>query len=117
MRARKEINLEEYNIQREKYSSKLNFLKNKKNNYLSVVKEDNFKDSMDNFYKEISDVIFSDDESIFRIFGSIIDTIYVEKIEEYDNMHKVMLYFKLSVLSHKNSDLNLNKFLLLFTNS
>ena len=117
MRARKEINLEEYNIQREKYSSKLNFLKNKKNNYLSVVKEDNFKDSMDNFYKEISDVIFSDDESIFRIFGSIIDTIYVEKIEECDNMHKVMLYFKLSVLSHKNSDLNLNKFLLLFTNS
>ena len=54
---------------------------------------------------------------VFRIFGSIIDTIYVERLEEDDNTHKVILHFKLNILSHNDSDLNLNDFLLLFSNN
>ena len=54
---------------------------------------------------------------VFRIFGSIIDTIYVKRLGEDDNIHKVMLHFKLNILSHNDSGLNLNDFLLLFSNS
>lgn len=117
MRARKEIDSEEYNIGREKYNSDLNILEKKKNDYLSISKEDDYKDSIDNFYKKIKSVILEDDESVFRIFGSIIDTIYVERLQEENNIHKVMLHFKLNILSHNDSDLNLNDFLLLFNNS
>lgn len=117
MRARKEIDSEEYNIGREKYNSDLNILEKKKNDYLCKTSEDNYKDSIDNFYKKIKSVILEDDESVFRIFGSIIDTIYVERLEEKDNIHKAMLHFKLNILSHNDSDLNLNDFLLLFSNN
>jgi hypothetical protein len=117
MRARKEIEREEYNIQREKYNSDLNILGNKNEEYLVKSKEDNYKDSIDNFYKKIKDNLLEDDESVFRIFGSIIDTIYVEKFEKDDNIHKVVLHFKLNILSHNDSDLNLNNFLLLFGNN
>ena len=116
MRARKEIDSEEYNIQRKKYNSDLNILEKRKIDYLSITKEDNYKDSIDNFYKKIKSVILNDDESVFRIFGSIIDTIYVEKLEEEENIHKVMLHFKLNILGY-NSSLNLNDFLLLFSNN
>ena len=68
-------------------------------------------------YKKIKSVILYDDESVFRIFGSIIDTIYVKRLGEDDNIHKVMLHFKLNILSHNDSGLNLNDFLLLFSNS
>ena len=117
MRARKEIDSDEYNIVREKYNSDLDILEKKKNDYLSMTKDDNYKDSIDNFYKKIKSVILYDDESLFRIFGSIIDTIYVERLEEEDNTHKVILHFKLNILSHNDSDLNLKDFLLLFSNS
>ena len=116
MRARKEIDSDEYNIEREKYNSDLDILEKKKNDYFLVSKEDNYKDSIDNFYKKIKSVILEDDESVFRIFGSIIDTIYVERLTEEDNIHKVMLHFKLNILGY-NSSLNLNDFLLLFTNN
>ncbi len=117
MRARKEIDSEEYNIQREKYNSDLNILEKKKTNYLCKLSENNYKDSVDNFYKKIESVILDDDESVFRIFGSIINNIYVEGINSVDNIHKVMLHFKLNILSHNDSDLNLNDFLLLFSNN
>ena len=116
MRARKEINLEEYNTGREKFNFDLDILENKKNNYLLVSKEDNYKDSIDNFHKKIKTVILEDDESVFRIFGSIIDIIYVERIEE-DSNHKVLLHFKFNILSHNDNDLNLKDFLLLFSNN
>ena len=116
MRARKEIDSEEYNIGREKYNFDLDILEKKKNDYFLVSKEDNYKDSIDNFYKKIKSIILGDDEGVFRIFGSIIDTIYVERLEEEDNVHKVMLHFKLNILG-AGSSLNLNSFLLLFSNS
>ena len=116
MRARREIDSEEYNVQKEKYNSNLYILEKQKINYLSINKEDTYNDSIDNFYKKLKDVILNDDESVFRIFVSIIDTIYVEKLEEENSAHKVMLHFKFNILSY-NSSLNLNDFLLLFSNN
>lgn len=116
MRARKEIDSEEYNFGREKYNYDLDILEKKKNIYLLILNEDNYKDSIDKFYIKIKRIIMND-ESIFRIFGSIIDTIFVKRLDEEDKIYKVMLYFKLNILSHNDSDLNLNDFLLLFTDS
>ena len=116
MRARKEIDSEEYNIQREKYNYDLKILEKRKFN-LSIKKDDNYKDNINNFYKKIKNSVLNDDESLFKIFGSIIDTIYVERLEEKDNINKVILHFKLNILSHNESDLNLNDFLLLFSNN
>ncbi len=116
MRARKEIELEEYNFQREKYNSDTSILERKLQEYLSITQEDNYKDNMDSFYGKIKSIILDYDESIFRIFGSIIDTIYVEKLEEENNTHKIMLHFKLNILGC-NSSLNLKDFLLLFSNT
>lgn len=116
MRARKEIDSEEYNFQREKYDFDLSILEKKKQEYLSLTKEDNYKDNIDSFYKKIKGIIIDDEESLFKIFGSIIDTIYVEKLEEENNINKIMLHFKLNILGY-NSSLNLNDFLLLYSNS
>ncbi len=113
MRAQKEIDSEEYNIQKEKYNFDLNILKKKKSEYLSIIDEDNYKDSIDGFYNKIKSIILNNNESIFRIFGSIIDTIYVERFDE-DNIHKVMLHFKLNIPSYSSS-INLKDFLLLFS--
>ena len=115
MRARKEIDSEEYNFQREKYKFDLSILEKKKQEYLSFTKEDNYKDNIDNFYEKIKGIIIDDEESLFKIFGSIIDTIYVERLEE-DNNQKIMLHFKLNILGY-NSSLNLNDFFLLYSNS
>ena len=116
MRAKKEIDSEEYNFQREKYNFDLSVLEKKKQEYLSLIKEDNYKDNIDIFYEKIKSIIIDDEESLFKIFGSIIDTIYVEKLEEENNNHKIMLHFKFNILSY-NSSLNLNDFLLLYSNS
>ena len=116
MRARKEIDSEEYNFQREKYNFDLSILEKKKQEYLSLTKEDNYKDNIDSFYKKIKGIIIDDEESLFKIFGSIVDTIYVEKLEEENNINKIMLHFKLNILGY-NSVLNLNDFLLLYSNS
>ena len=115
MRARKEIDSEEYNFQREKYNFDLSLLEKKKQEYLSLTKEDNYKDNIDSFYKKIKGIIIDDEESLFKIFGSIVDTIYVEKLEKENNINKIMLHFKLNILGY-NSVLNLNDFLLLYSN-
>ncbi len=115
MRARKEINSEEYNIGREKYDFDLNNLEKKKGEYLLVTKGDSYKDNIDSFIKKVKSAILDDDESVFRVFGSIIDTIYVEKLMENDT-HEVMLHLKLNIFGY-NSSLNLDDFLLLFNNN
>ena len=118
MRARKEIEGDEYNDAREKYNSELAVLEKKKQGYFSMNTEVDYKSNIDTFFKKVHDIIFEDDESVFRIFGSIIDTILVERLElEDDNIHKVMLHFKLNIACYNNSSLNLNDFLLLFSNS
>ena len=107
MRAINEIDDDEYNELRIKYTQELLNLNNIKQRYLSIRDEViNFEE----FHKKIYDVIFKDEESIFRIFCSIINTILVEKID-----NKVMLHFKLNITS--NIILNLNDFLLLFNNN
>lgn len=121
MRARKEIEGDEYNDAREKYNNDIIILEKKKQSYLSMNNEVDYKLNINDCLKKIHDVILEDDESVFKVFGSIIDTIYVERlddeIKEDDETHKVMLHFKLNILSHNDGDLNLNDFLLLFSNS
>lgn len=119
MRARREIEGDEYNEARDRYNNELSVLEKKKQNYLSINSEIDYKSNIDIFFKKIHDIILEDDESIFNIFGSILDTIYVERLEdeEDENTHKVMLHFKLNILGYNNSSLNLNDFLLLFSNS
>ena len=118
MRARKEIEGDEYNEIREKYNNELTFLEKQKQNYLSKNTEIDYKSNVNIFFKKIHNIILDDDESVFRIFGSIIDTILVERLEpEDDNTHKVMLHFKLNIARYDNSSLNLDDFLLLFSNS
>ena len=113
MRARKEIDFEEYNSQKNKYNNELNILENEK---LSCLKKKNKKEylTLDKFYEEITNLILIDEEAIFRIFSSIIDTIYVEKLKDEN---KLMLHFKLKIASGGNGSLNLEDFLLLFSDS
>ena len=121
MRARKEIEGDEYNEAREKYNEELSSLEKKKQGYLSVDNEVDFKSNINVFLKKLHEVILNDDESVFRVFGSIIDTILVERLDDEINdkqeTHKVMLHFKLNIVGYNNSSLNLKDFLLLFSNS
>ncbi len=118
MRARKEINMQEYNAQRKKYNFDLCLLEKKKKEYISISNENNYKDNINSFYKKIKNIISNDDEVLYRIIGSILDTILVEKLElKEKDTHKVMLHFKLNVISFNNSILNLNDFLLLFSSN
>ena len=81
--------------------------------------EVDYKSNIDDFFKKIHVMILEDDESVFRIFGSILDTILVERLEseEDEDTHKVMLHFKLNIVGYNNSSLNLKDFLLLFSNN
>ena len=119
MRARKEIEGDEYNEAREKYNNELSVLDKKKQSYLSMNSEVDYKSNIDDFFKKIHGMILEDDESVFRIFGSILDTILVERLEseEDEDTHKVMLHFKLNIVGYNNSSLNLKDFLLLFSNN
>ena len=118
MRARKEIEGDEYNEMREKYNNDLISLGKQKQNYLSKKKETYYKANINSFIKNVYNIIFEDDESVFRIFGSIINTILVEKLKSKgDDDHKIMLHFKLKIIGYNNSSLNLNDFLLLFSNN
>lgn len=118
MRARKEIEGDEYNEAREKYNNELSVLEKKKQSYLAMNTEVDYKSNIKEFFKKVKDIIFEDDESVFGIFGSIIDTILVERIEtNNEESQKVMLHFKLNILGYDNSSLNLNDFLLLFSNN
>lgn len=117
MRARKEIGDDEYNEMKDKYNSELFSYENKKQSYLRVNREVDYKLDINGFFKKIHDIDLEDDEFLFNIFGSIIDTILVERIEEADgDKHKVMLHFKLNIIGYDNSSLNLDDFLLLFSN-
>ena len=121
MRARKEIEGDEYNEARDKYNGELSALEKKKQNYLEMNKEVDYKSNIDSFFKKVHNIILNDDESVFRIFNSIIDTILVEKLEDECNdgskIHRVMLHFKLNIVGYSNSSLNLKDFLLLFSNN
>ena len=118
MRARKEIEGDEYNEQRERYNKELSIIEKKKQSFLTMNTEVDYKSNINAFFKKIHEVILNDDESIFRIFGSIIDTILVEKLEQDDDSkQKIMLHFKLNITGYENSSLNLKDFLLLFSNS
>ena len=121
MRARKEIEGDEYNEAREKYNNEISMLEKKKQSYLSMNNEVDYKTNINAFFKKIHDVILDDDESVFKVFGSILDTILVEKLDDEINddeeTHKVMLHFKLNIVGYNNSSLNLKDFLLLFSNS
>ncbi|MBR3209962.1 MAG: recombinase family protein [Bacilli bacterium] len=116
MRVRKEIEEDEYNKAREKYSGEILWLEKQKKSYLSMNSTLDCKSSVDEFLKKMRDVILGEDESIFRVFCSILDTILVEKLDDQE-VHKVMLHFKLNIAGYNNSSLNLKDFLLLFSNS
>lgn len=118
MRARKEIEGDEYNEIREKYNGDLTLLEKKKQEYLQMNSDVDYKSNIDDFFKKVHEIIFDDDESVFSIFASIIDAILVEKLETDDDSEdqKVMLHFKLNVVGYENSSLNLKDFLLLFSN-
>ena len=113
MKANREIDIDEYNYQKKKYDLDLSVLEKEREKYLSINKID--EDDIDVFSKKICSLILNDDEAVFRIFVSIIDTIYVERLDSEDNVHKVMLHFKLNVVGYYNDSLNLNDFLLLFS--
>ena len=113
MKANREIDIDEYNYQKKKYDLDLSVLEKERKRYLSINKID--EDNIDVFYEKISSLILNDDEAVFRIFVSIIDTIYVESLDSEDNFHKVMLHFKLNVVGYCNDSLNLKDFLLLFS--
>ena len=118
MRARKEIDGDEYLESREKYSKELLLYESKKKNYDKMNNEVDYKSNINDFIKKIHEVILTDDESIFKIFGSVIDTILVERVEpENDENHKVILHFKLNIFGYDKGSLNLNDFLLLFGNT
>ncbi len=117
MRARKEIEKDEYNESKEKYNSELLTLEERKQKYLATSLKVDYKSNINDFIKKVRDIVLEDDESVFSIFGSVIDKILVEKLEsKEDNIHKIMLHFKLNILGYDKSSLNLNDFLLLFSN-
>ena len=65
MRARKEIEGDEYNEARDKYNGELSALEKKKQNYWAMNKEIDYKTNIDSFLKKEHDVILADDESVF----------------------------------------------------
>lgn len=118
MRARKELEDSEYSEIKQNYNNQLLILNKKKQEYEWKNKNIDYTENIKDFRKKIHDAIFEDDESVFRVFGSIIDTILVERIETSEAENKqIMLHFKLNICGYKNSSLNLNDFLLLFSNS
>lgn len=117
MRAKKEIEIDEYNEIRERYNKEILLFEKRKQDYLTLNSGVDYKSNIDDFVIKIQDIIFEDDESVFRILGSLLDVILVEKIESENNqMHKAILHFKLNVLGYQKGSLNLDQFLLLFSN-
>ena len=95
--------------------AKVSNLEKKKQEYLSKQDTNDYSKNIDSFKEKVSKVIFEDEESVFGIVGSIIDKIYVERIEEIDDKQKLMLHIKFNILSsYEEGSLNLNDFLLLF---
>lgn len=117
MRARKELDGDEYNQARINYNKELEHLEKKKSHYVDKTKKLDSSSNINEFQKKIKSVLMDNDESVFSIGASIIDTILVERMEESnEDVQKVMLHFKLNILGYKNSSHNLNDFLLLFSN-
>ena len=114
MKARKEIDLDEYNLIKDKYSKELVGIEKKKQGYLVKDININSKLNKDVFLKKIYNMIYEDDECIFKIFSCLIDNILVENVE--DDSCKALLYFKLNIVDNDNYVLNFNDFLLLFSN-
>ena len=116
MKAMKEIDSEEYKLSKDNYDKELRNLEKKKQEYLSKQDTSDYSKNIDSFKEKVSKVIFEDEESVFGIIGSIIDKIYVERIEEVDDKQKLMLHIKFNILgSYEEGSLNLNDFLLLFS--
>ena len=61
------------NEAREKYNNEISMLEKKKQSYLSMNNEVDYKTNINAFFKKIHDVILDDDESVFKVFGSILD--------------------------------------------
>lgn len=116
MRLRKEITIDEYNRNKSKYNDKLEKLESKKEKYINSSTDNNYTDSLEDFSKKISNLILTDDDSIFSILVSIIDTIYVEKLNDDEENKEIMLHFKLNIFQN-DDEKKLSDLLLLFSNS
>ena len=116
MRLRKEITVDEYNRNKSKYNDKLEKLESKKEKYINSSTDNNYTDSLEDFSKKISNLILTDDDSIFSILVSIIDTIYVEKLNDDEENKEIMLHFKLNIFQN-DDEKKLSDLLLLFSNS
>ena len=83
----------------------------------SYIVENYYSKNIDTFKEKVNKTIFEDEESVFEIIVSIIDTIYVERIDECDDKQKLILHIKFNILdnSYEEGSLNLNDFLLLFS--
>lgn len=115
MRANNEINIEEYNVSKKNYDSEIQKLNAKKDDYKRRTIKIDSKSLTNNLIEKINSVILEDEESVFNILGSIINTIYVEKIEDNEDKKKMMLHIKLNILnSIENEDLIGKKILLPF---
>ena len=116
MKLRKEISSDEYTRNKEKYNEKIELLEKQKDKYLEI--EDNVSaQNIEEFSKNIENIILSDDESVFSILAPIIDTIYVERMSDDEKNKDVMLHFKLNVTNDCEIQPDLDNFLLLFSNS
>ena len=117
MKAMKEIDSEEYKTSKDNYEKELKNLKKKKQEYLSKQDTSDYSKNIDTFKEKVNKTIFEDEESVFEIIVSIIDTIYVERIDECDDKQKLILHIKFNILdnSYEEGSLNLNDFLLLFS--
>lgn len=118
MKARREINSQEYKQLKETYEKKIAYLNDKQREYTEKKDANDYTDAINDFREKIKGMLVDDPEAILRVGASIVDKIYVEKLPDTDNKTKnVMLHFKLNILGHQTDDLNFDDFLLLFSNS
>ena len=112
MRAKKEIDSDEFLERKKRYREEITNLQKQKKK-----EKDNFLDEMDldDFKNKIETILFSDDETIFRIFISLVDSILVERLESAS--HGMKLHFILNITSCSDTSFSLKEFLLLFRNS
>ena len=116
MRARKEIDLYEFNKERDNYKKELLIIENDKKRYISMNSKKYSKINLNKFYTRIKKIILSDDECIFRIFNSILNSILVERPKKNDSL-KVLLHFNLNIKICNKTNLTFNDFLLLFSHN
>lgn len=115
MRARKELSGEEYETVYSSYNRQLDILTRKKEKILKTKQKIDDSFNLTEFIELVHNSLFSDEESIFRIFGQLIDKILVERKEEGN--HKAILHFELNIKEKDNFNLSLDEFLLLFSNN